>query len=235
MKRFFLLFIVMIMILGLVYSAGERIVMTLAGESKHIPISRVELQDKILSLTFNVNKVEDNLYLILNQLEKNHVTATFYIPRTIIENNIELIERIHNGGSEIGLLAFGEGNLKNLTRNDIHDELLSVSNFLEENIGKQLKTIRPADKYNQEIIYGASQLNVLTVLWNLDSYDHKEMGIMDIVERLRSTASKGAIVFLNSDAKYTAQAMDLVVENLLTEGYTICSVEEMINHKEEWK
>ncbi|QNO13642.1 polysaccharide deacetylase family protein [Alkalicella caledoniensis] len=226
MKKYFLLFMVMVMILGLTYSAGERVVMTLAGESKFIPISRVKINEKI-SLTFNIYKIDDELFAILDTLDKNNVTATFYITKTLIEDNPETISKINEIGSEVGLLAFNQIKIKNLTRKMIKEELYSVSQKLEQTTGKKLKTIRPEGTVNQEIIYVAEEMGIFTVLWDLDSNDMKAIGVSDIVERVRSGATEGSIILFNTGI-YTPDAINIIIRYLQEESYIICSVENMI-------
>lgn len=227
MKKYFLLFIVMLMILGLTHTLGEKVVMTLAGSSKHTPIHRVETGDNNMALTFNV-ETNQGITEILNKLKEYDVKSTFFLTEEVIKENPDLVRKIYLSGHQIGWLAFGEKNMDELTLKYITERIEDVSLQLEQNIGVGLEVLRPQKGHNDTLLVASKNLGIHCVLWDVDSNSTREIGIDDIVQRVKLGSQKGSIVLFSSEGKYTIDAVSILLHDFREDNVGLVPLKELL-------
>ena len=68
----------------------------------------------------------------------------------------------------------------------------------------------------------------------MDSLDWKEEGVQPVVDRVTKKVRNGSIVLFHNNAKYITEALPLILDHLLAEGYTIVPISELI-YKENYR
>ena len=67
----------------------------------------------------------------------------------------------------------------------------------------------------------------------MDSLDWKESATVDsIVARVTSKVQNGSIVLFHNDAEHTPQALPIILEKLISEGYTFVKIADFIYYDE---
>ena len=95
----FFLMLTMTLLFSMVY--GIRYVCYKQGDA-NMPIYKVDTDDKKISLSFDVAWGSNNIEDILEILDKHNVKATFFLVGSWIDDNEELVKKIHSKGHELG-------------------------------------------------------------------------------------------------------------------------------------
>ena len=70
---------------------------------------------------------------------------------------------------------------------------------------------------------------LFTFVSNVDSLDWKEQSTVEsIVTRVTGKVKPGSIILFHNDAKYTPQALPMILEKLIAEGYTFVKVADLV-------
>lgn len=68
----------------------------------------------------------------------------------------------------------------------------------------------------------------LSVVWDGDSLDWKDLSAAEITRRVTSKVQPGSIVLFHNAAKHTPEALPGIIEALLQEGYTFVPISQLI-------
>ena len=84
------------------------------------------------------------------------------------------------------------------------------------------------------LIQTCRELGFHVIQWDVDSLDWKEMGVQHMFDRVTQRVDDGSIVLFHNNAKYITEALPLILDHLLAEGYDIVPVSELI-YKENYR
>ena len=68
----------------------------------------------------------------------------------------------------------------------------------------------------------------LSVVWERDSLDWKDLTAPDITKRITTKVRDGSIILFHNAAKHTPEALPGIIEYLISEGYQIVPVSELL-------
>ena len=68
----------------------------------------------------------------------------------------------------------------------------------------------------------------LSAVWYRDSLDWKDLGADEIYKRITSKVTDGSIILFHNAGKNTAEALPQIIEYLLSEGYAVVPVSELL-------
>ena len=109
------------------------------------------------------------------------------------------------------------------------NEITSVNNKIYDLIGKTPDVFRPPfGDYNDNVIKTMEELNMHTIQWSIDSLDWKEYGKQPLIDRVLKKIQCGDIILFHNNAKYTPDALPVILEELKQKGFSVCSVGELI-------
>ena len=98
-------FVSVLAVLVLFFVAGnikeEKVVETVSGSKKLLPIYNVETDEKKVAFTMNCAWNADDIDSILETLEKNNVKITFFMVGEWIDKYQEAVKKISEAGHEI--------------------------------------------------------------------------------------------------------------------------------------
>ena len=66
------------------------------------------------------------------------------------------------------------------------------------------------------------------IQWDVDSLDWKEYGVEHMFNQVTKKVRNGSIVLFHNNAKYIVQALPLILDHILEEGYSIVPISELI-------
>ena len=136
------------------------------------PIYKGNPQKPMVALLINVAWGNEFIPQILETLKKHQVKATFFFDGSWVKNNPDLAKMIHKENHEIGNHAYSHPNLKHKSNNETMDELKKTNDVIESTLGIKTKWFAPpSGSFSQETINVARQLDMLTILWTVDTVD----------------------------------------------------------------
>lgn len=227
----FFLALTLILLFALVY--GIRYV-CYKQENANMPIYKVDTEDKKIVLSFDVAWGSDSIDEILNILDKYNVKSTFFLVGSWVDDNEELVAKIHKKGHELGNHSNTHANTKELSEKAIVEELEITSSKIEKITGDKTTLYRPpfgdVDNKTLEI---CKSLGYKVVKWDVDSMDWKEIGPNHVIERVARSSQPGSIVLFHANINRVEDYLDSIISNLQEDGYEIVPVSELI-HKDNY-
>lgn len=196
------------------------------------PIYCVDTNEKVVSLTFDVNWVEkDNIEVILSILKKYNIKATFFIMGRWVnysEENVNKLKAIKEGGHEIGNHSYKHPSFTKIGADKMKEEIDKTNEIIEKYTGDKPKLFRfPSGDYNKEAFLKVRNFGCMAIQWDVDSVDWKEASPEMEYNRVMKNVKPGSIILFHN-AKYTPQNLDRIIKELKDKGYEFKPVGEMI-------
>ncbi len=219
----------------LVTAATGRLSRTVLGTGLR-PLCKVDTDNKIIALTFNVRPGTGSLTRILATLAEAEVVATFFLSGEWAEQNPQTVRQIIDGGHEIGIVGYRAVPLVRLSSEEIREELQRARQVLLDVFGLQIHYLRPADgRFNDQLIQEALRQGLTPVKWSLDSWDSRNASAGFLVRRVISRARPGGIVLLHADDQIpaTPEALPEIIGTLKSRGFVVTTLSELLRSEED--
>ncbi|MDD2401851.1 MAG: polysaccharide deacetylase family protein [Clostridia bacterium] len=185
-------------------------------------------QQKMVALTFD-DYLSDEVYPLLDILDKYEAKATFFVIGNSIEQNQKLLKDISQKGYAVANHTWDHLNLHTLTDDEIRAQLIATTLKIEQCGVKVAPYFRPpGGYYNNKIIRIAQDIGLRTVLWSLNSTDadpaNSAVEIKQIVSRW---VCPGTIVTMHTNRDSTIETLPRIIESLRERGYEFVTIPEM--------
>ena len=235
-KAFFLsttfFMITLFLIFSLVY--GIKYVCCI-NDDANIPIYSVDTDKKQLAITFDVAWGSENINQILEILHKHDAKATFFLVGSWVDDNKELVELIHEKGHEIGNHSNTHQNMKDMSDEDILNEIEITSEKIANITGERTTLFRPPfGEVDEDVMQVCDALDYTSIKWDLDSHDWKNLDSVHIVERVSKGVHPGSIVLFHANSNNIEDYLDSILTQLNSKGYSMVNVSELI-YKDNYK
>ena len=220
-----------IIILGFILGVSKAATVSNAVGGKELPIYSVETEEKKVALSFDAAWGNEDTQTILDILEKYNVKVTFFMTGGWVEKYPEDVEKIHEAGHDLGNHSENHKNMSQLSDEECKTELMKVHEKVKKLTGTEMNLFRPPyGDYDNEVIKSAKNCGYYTIQWDVDSLDWKDYGVDSIIKTVteHKNLQNGSIILMHNGAKYTAQALPKVIEELQKMGYEIVPVSELI-------
>ncbi|WP_250673159.1 polysaccharide deacetylase family protein [Paraclostridium ghonii] len=212
-------------VFGIVYSVryiGENM------SNEKIPISNVETDDRKISLTFDIASGSSNIETILDTLDKYNVKASFFLVGNWVDKNEDIVKEISSRGHDIGNHSNTHASMKQLSENDLKNELNATSSKIEAITGEKTTMYRPPfGEFDNNSLKTCEKLGYTVVNWDVDSYDWKEIGPNFVTEKVLKGVSPGSIVLFHGDINNNEQYLEKSIKEL-KEKYDIVPLTKLI-------
>jgi polysaccharide deacetylase family sporulation protein PdaB len=204
----------------------------LAAEKKPSAIYKVDTDQKIVALTFDIswgNKVPEP---VLDILEKKQVKkATFFLSGPWTLRHQEIVKRIHRMGFEIGNHGNLHKDFSDYPNSWIIQQVRLSEKAIQQVTGVKTRLIRtPNGDFNPRVIQCLNDMGYTVIQWNTDSLDWKNPGTGAIVNRVLSRAVPGDIILMHASdsSKQIVQALPQIIDGLRAKGYRFVTVSELL-------
>ncbi len=223
-----------ILFLGLAavsYMSTKAIVTSSTYGNRELPIYSVDTEEKKVALSFDAAWGADDFESIMETLEKHKVHVTFFMTGGWVETYPECVQELVERGHDLGNHSEHHYDMPTISKAEQKEELLSVHEKVKELTGYEMFLFRPPyGSYDNNLINTAYELGYYPIQWSVDSLDWKDYGVDSIINTVcnHKALEPGAIILCHNGAKYTAQALDAMLDNLEEQGYEIVPVSELI-------
>lgn len=202
---------------------------------RELPIYSVETDEKKVALSFDAAWGNEDTQRILDILEKYKVHVTFFMTGGWVESYPEDVKAIHKAGHDLGNHSENHKNMSQLSNEEKTKELQSVHEKVKELTGVEMELFRPPyGDYDDNVILNAKENGYYTIQWSVDSLDWKDYGVDSITNTVlnHKDLQNGAIILCHNGAKYTADALEILLKGLKEQGYEIVPISELIYKKD---
>ncbi|HOB19332.1 MAG TPA: polysaccharide deacetylase family protein [Candidatus Atribacteria bacterium] len=221
---------------GFMENMGGKVIGVFLNIKKELPIYSVETEEKKIAISFDAAWGAEYTSEIMDIVEARDIKTTFFLVRFWIDKYPDKVREIAERGHEVANHSATHPHMASLSKEQMISEIVSTQKRLEELAGdRAVRLFRPPfGEYNDLLIRTCRELDIHPVQWDVDSLDWQEKGVDHMYNRVVKNVRNGSIVLFHNNAKYITQALPLILDKLLAEGYKIVPVSELI-HKGEYR
>ncbi|MBU8597226.1 hypothetical protein CHH78_07170 [Shouchella clausii] len=174
---------------------------------------------------------------VLTKLDQHHVPATFFVLGKRVEANPELLVRLNQAGHEVGNHTFSHPNLSEGSLEQLEAEVTKTEEIIEATIGYRPRLFRPPYGFlTAEQVGRLQALNHIVVGWDVDTLDWQGIPAQEVTETVLQGVESGSIILMHDGGDvdtpnpeiYSADALDEIIPELQSQGYTFVTVSELL-------
>jgi len=196
-----------------------------------IRVSRVNVRQKLVALTFDDGPHPSLTPRLLDELERQNVKATFFVLGKNANLYPHIIRRIKQSGSELGNHSWNHPVLSRLGSERVVSELQTTADAVSKAGGGEMQIMRPPygalSVAQQGMVH--SRFGYRTIMWDVDPLDWKRPGAAVVARRMIENARAGSILLAHDIHAGTIDAMPKVISTLKQQGYIFVTVSELID------
>ena len=192
---------------------------------------------KLVAITFDdgPNPVSGGTEEILAVLAKHNAKATFFMLGTQAEEFPEMAKKVADAGHQVATHSYSHDEkhyLNQTTTEDVIYQISTARKIVGEATGTDPAYIRPpGGNIDGKAILAADTLADGYIGWSIDTLDYTLPGSDSIARTILSEVEPGAVVLMHDgggDRTQTAEALDEAIPKLQEEGYTLVTVDELV-------
>lgn len=224
--------VVVSLVLGLaVITASIFSYQALAASDRLVPIYCVEDKgDKTIALSFDAAWGNEDTEQLIGILGKYKVKATFFVVGSWVDKYPESVKQLSDAGHEINNHSNSHPHMPQLSVTQMTEELNACNEKISAITGKKPILFRaPYGDYDNIMLKTVTDNGMYTIQWDVDSRDWKEEYTTDMIVRgVCDNVKSGSIVLFHNAAKNTPEALPIILEKLIAEGYKFDLISNMI-------
>lgn len=186
-------------------------------------IIRGEEKPNRLTFTFDDGPDHRTTPLILDELEKRRIRATFFVngwkfhPRTADgQENQAVLREIYRRGHYIGSHTFSHKDIANLDDDGWNTEVRQVEQLLKTIIGRRCWLFRPPfGHFDAQSYRRLEKEGYTTVMWNMDSMDWQARNPYEVFKKTKRVIEenpKGGILLFHDTNQSTVEAFPRILD-----------------------
>lgn len=186
-------------------------------------------QQKCIALTFDDGPNAATTSQILSILEKEHVTASFFVVGSRIAGNQGLLRQMYTDGDEIGNHSWSHPDLTTLMPDEVRQQVVMTQEAVESS-GVPAPTLfrPPYGDVNKMVL---SNIPLTVMFWNEDPQDWAANSPQQIEQSVLSSAKPGGIIDMHDIYHVTANALDPIIQKLKSRKYQFVTVSQLMGLK----
>jgi len=220
-------FVLVIVLIFLI--SGTPGIISTSATTRKLPIYSVQRDDKCISLTFDAAWGNEDTQQLIDILGKYDVRATFFVVGDWVIKYPESVKALADAGHEIMTHSDDHAHFSQLSSEKIRENINLSCDKIEQVTGIRPHLFRcPYGEYDDHVIQTLTDMGMKTIQWDVDSLDWKDLSADEIFQRVTNKAQSGSIVLFHNAAKHTPEALPSIIENLLSHGYRLIPVSELL-------
>jgi len=202
---------------------------------------RVHTQERVIALTFDDGPNEPYTSQVLDILAAHRVAATFFMVGRCLERSPAVGRRIVAEGHSVGNHSYTHSFLSYLKQPSFRDEIERTQRVMHDILGVRPALFRPPWLFRQPWLLASVRragLNAVSGEFG-DVMEPFQPPAERMVRRALSKAKPGAILIFHDgfdarggDRTETVRAIELLIPELRSRGYSFATVEALFQAKE---
>lgn len=179
-----------------------------------------------VSLMVNVYWGTEEVYSMLDVLDKEGAKATFFLGGSWADDNADCVREIVSRGHEVGSHGYFHRDHAALGYEGNLQEIRASVDFLASLTGASVQLFAPpSGAYNKDTLSAARTLGLKTVLWSKDTIDWRDKNEEDCFRRATKGAEAGDLVLMHPMA-HTIRALPKILAYYREQGLQVIPVGE---------
>lgn len=171
----------------------------------------------------------DDIPSIIETLESNNVTATFFTVGDWVKKFPDAIKALNDAGMEIGNHSYSHAHVNKLSYEQNIDDMKKCNDLISSLTNKNIRFYRgPYGEYNNTVITAAKDLNMFVIQWDIDTLDYEGKTPDEMCQRITKKLRNGSIILMHNDTKHTAEGLQQIIDTIQNAGYEIVPLDKLI-------
>ncbi|WP_145326383.1 polysaccharide deacetylase family protein [Paenibacillus xylanexedens] len=201
-------------------------------------VEQESVQEKVVAFTFDDGPHPVYTHQVLEIFRRAGGRATFFMIGKEMEAHPEIAAEVHREGHEIANHTYTHPDLTKLTLEEAGGELQRAENLVQEVTGQPARCFRPPYfGVNDDILSLAAERGYRTIgAVNGEAKDWDNPGVEHILEHSRSAVKPGSVLIFHDgygDRSLTVEAVRVLVDEMVAEGYRLVTVSELLELAED--
>ena len=188
-----------------------------------------DVTQKVIYLTFDEGYENGYTAPILDVLAEKGVSAAFFVTKSYITRNPELIQRMVDEGHIVGNHSVSHASSPDLTDEEMVYELLETARCFTELMGHPMPGFfrPPMGEYSARTLQITQNCGYKTIFWSfayvdwvVDEQPSRQAARDEILTHMHN----GAVPLLHAVSRANAEALGEVIDALRAEGFTFLSL-----------
>ena len=232
LKSVIITMIVILAVVSAIFFTASTLSDAVSAQARLIPIYNVDTTENKVAVTFNCAVGNSDIDEILATLDTYDVKATFFVLGSWADDYTDEVQKIYDAGHEIGNHSYSHKDLPSMNYEDIILDIQKCNETVRNITGHSPSLFRaPSGSYDNKTISAAENLGMMTIQWDVDSLDWKNISADEILKRVTTKVQKGSIIQLHTGTEHTAEALPQILEYLKNENLSAVVVSELIYHE----
>ena len=168
---------------------------------------------------------------ILDTLEKHNSRATFCVIGNLAGGKADVIRRQYILGCETIGHSYDHRDLTKLSQSDIRSQIMDTYKIIDSILDNPPKLIRtPYGAVNSTVREVAKDLGFSIISWSVDTLDWQSRNAGKVYDAIMRDTKNKSIILCHDLYESTADAMERVIPELISRGYQLVTVSELIEH-----
>lgn len=194
-----------------------------------VDVSWIDPSKPVIALTFDDGPAGSSSDRIMDVLEKYHCHATFFYVGDRLNSYKSKVRRAYSLGCEVANHSYTHSNLRKLSEEEIRAEIEKTNRILQELTGETQFLVRcPGGNANNLV---KNTVHAPILYWSVDTEDWRSRDCDKVVSRVLGKVRDGDIVLMHELYQSTADAAEIIVPELVKQGYQLVTVSELMKIK----
>ena len=192
------------------------------------PFYHGKREEKKIALTFDDGPHPRYTPEILRLLEQYGIKATFFVGGCWADDNQETLNKIKNGGHEIGNHGYFHKDHKKLNYQDNASEITNATTVVNALCGADVKLFAPpSGSFSDVTLQVAQDLGYKVIMWSKDTIDWRDKDVDKIFSRATKNPKNGDLILMHPK-EHTLSVLPKVIEFYKENGFNLVTVSENI-------
>ncbi len=182
-----------------------------------------------IALTFDDGPTPGVTDLILDELKRRNLKATFFLIGERVAAAPELAYRVFAEGHEVGNHTFTHPNVTKLADAQVEAEIEKTQEVMAQILNHRPTWFRPpfgALRQNQAAM--VTQRGMRIVLWNVDPSDWSQPGEDKITSTILNKTKSGSIILCHDKYPQTALALPPILDGFAQTGFSAVTLSTLL-------
>jgi peptidoglycan/xylan/chitin deacetylase (PgdA/CDA1 family) len=166
---------------------------------------------------------------LLDTLKKYDAKATFFLEGQYVKARPAFAKRMAKEGHDLGNHSYHHPHFREISDQEIREELTSTHEAIRKATGKSPTMIRPPyGEFDERTVAIAAQMGLPLVLWNGGSRDWATKNETAIYQEVLRSAKRDAVVLMHDWVPATVTVMPKLLKELKKRGYHLVAVSSLL-------
>ncbi|MBV7503721.1 polysaccharide deacetylase family protein [Bacillus sp. sid0103] len=195
------------------------------------PIYKGHPDKPMVSFIINVAWGNEYLSQMLATLKRHNISVSFFLEGNWVKKNPDLAKMIVSSGHEVGNHSYSHPDMKQLTAERAREQIVKTNEIIEAATGEKCVWFAPpSGSYRDETVKVADELNMLTVMWTVDTVDWRKPSPDVLIARVMSKIDNGSMVLMHP-TESTAKSLDRLITQIKQKNLKIGTVSELMSEQ----